>query len=63
MVLYDVWSLFTRFPLTEKLEIADELIKQKNPNLKISKNEFDQLFKVATSGSYISDSYISYTSG
>ena len=52
LVSYDVCSLFTSIPLSETIEIAVELIFQNKPNLKISKNEFQQLFKFATSGTH-----------
>ena len=39
LVSYDVCSLFTSIPLSEKIEITVELIIQNKPNLKISKNE------------------------
>ena len=51
-VSYDVCSLFTSIPLSETIEIAVELIFQNKPNLKISKNELQQLFKFATSGTH-----------
>ena len=50
LVSYDVCSLFTSIPLSET--IAVELIFQNKPNLKISKNELQQLFKFATSSTH-----------
>ena len=52
LVSYDVCSLFTSIPLSETIEIAVELIFQNKPNLKISKNELQQLFKFATSSTH-----------
>ena len=39
LVSFDVTSLFTNIPLQETLEIAVELIFEKNPHLKISKSD------------------------
>ena len=52
LVSYDVCSLFTSIPLSETIEIAVELIFQNKANSKISKNELQQLFKFATSGTH-----------
>ena len=52
LVSYEVCSLFTSIPLTETIEIVVELIFQNKSNLKISKNEFKQLFKFAASGTH-----------
>ena len=52
LLSYDVCSLFTSIPLSETIEIAVELIFQNKPNLKIFKNELQQLFKFATSGTH-----------
>ena len=52
MVSYDVTSLFTNIPLEETIELAVNLVFEKNPNIKISKAELKELFQVATSQSH-----------
>ena len=52
MVSYDVTSLFTNIPLEETIELAVDLIFEKNPNIKISRAELKELFQFATSQSH-----------
>ena len=49
LVSYDVTSLFTNIPLRETIDIAINLIFNHNPNLNITKREFNKLFLFATS--------------
>ena len=52
LISYDICSLFPSIPPTETVEIAVELIFQNKSNLKISKNELKNPFKLATSGTH-----------
>ena len=45
---FDVVSLYTNIPLNETIELAVKIIKDKEPQLNISKKELTQLFKFAT---------------
>ena len=49
LVSYDVTSLFTNIPLQETIDIAINLIFNRNPNLSITKKELKKLFLFATS--------------
>ena len=49
LVSYDVTSLFTNIPLQETIDIAINLIYNRNPNLNITKNKLKKLFLFATS--------------
>ena len=48
MVSFDVCSLFTNIPLQETIDLAVNLIFEKNNNLKITKKELTELFLFAT---------------
>ena len=52
LVSYDVCSLFTSIPLTETIDIAVDLLFEKNPGFKISKADLKKLFQFATSGTH-----------
>ena len=54
MISYDVTSLFTNIPLDETIDIAVNLLKEKEPKLKISKKDLRKLFVFATSESHFS---------
>ena len=47
-----VCSLFTSFPLTETIDIAVDLLFEKNMGFKISKADLKNLFQFATSGTH-----------
>ena len=49
LVSYDVTSLFTNIPLQETIDIAINLIFDRNPNLNITKKELKIIFLFATS--------------
>ena len=49
MFSFDVESLFTNIPLNETINIATDLILQKNPDLKINKKDLTNLFHFCTS--------------
>ena len=48
IVSYDVCSLFTNIPLEETINLAVNLIFEKDPNIKISREDLKQLFLFAT---------------
>ena len=50
LVSYDVCSLYTSIPLAETIDIAVDLLFEKNPGFKISKADLRKLFQFATSG-------------
>ena len=50
MTSYNVCSLFTSILLKETIEIAVNLITDKYPDLKITRQEFKKLFRCSTSG-------------
>ena len=52
MISYDVCSLFTSIPLKETIDIAVNLIFDKYPDLKITRQELKKLFEFATSGTH-----------
>ena len=52
LVSYDVTSLFTSTPLQETIDIAINLIFNRNPNLNITKKNVKKLFLFATSQTY-----------
>ena len=52
MISYDVCSLFTSIPLKETIDIALNLIFDKYPDLKITRQELKKLFEFATSGTH-----------
>ena len=52
LVSYDVTSVFTNIPLQETIDIAINLIFNRNPNLNITKEELKKLFLFATSQSH-----------
>ena len=52
LVSYDVCSLFTSIPLTETIDIAVDLLFEKNTGFKISKADLEKLFQFATSGTH-----------
>ena len=52
MVSYDVTSLFTNIPLHDTITIAIDYIMEANPNIKIEKQELENLFHFATSKSH-----------
>ena len=52
LVSYDVCSLFTSIPLTETIDIAVDLLFEKNTGFKISKADLKKLFQFATSGTH-----------
>ena len=49
MTSYNVCSLFTSILLKETIEIAVNLITDKYPDLKVTRQEFKKLFKCSTS--------------
>ena len=52
LVSYDVCSLFTSIPLAETIDIAVDLLFEKNPGFKISKADLRKLFQFAASGTH-----------
>ena len=50
MTSYNICSLFTSILLKETIEIAVNLITDKYPDLKVTRQEFKKLFKFSTSG-------------
>ena len=52
IVFYDVTSLFTNIPLQKTIDIATNLIFNRNPNLNITRKELKKLFLFATSQSH-----------
>ena len=52
IVFYDVTSLFTNIPLQKTINIAINLIFNRNPNLNITRKELKKLFLFATSQSH-----------
>ena len=52
MISYNVCSLFTSIPLKETIDIAVNLIFDKYPDLKITRQELKKLFEFATSGTH-----------
>ena len=52
MISYDVCSLFTSIPLKETIDIAVNLIFDKYPDLKITRQKLKKLFEFATSGTH-----------
>ena len=52
MILYDVCRLFTSIPLKETIDIAVNLIFDKYPDLKITRQELKKSFEFATSGTH-----------
>ena len=52
LVSYDVCSLFTSISLAETIDIAVDLLFEKNPGFKISKADLRKLFQFATSGTH-----------
>ena len=59
MISYDVCSLFTSIPLKETINMAVNLIFDKYPDLKITRQELKDLFDCETSGIHFlfDDSY------
>ena len=53
MISYDVCSLFTSIPLKETIDIAVNLIVEKYPDLKITRQKLKKLFEFATSGTHL----------
>ena len=49
LFFYDITSLFTSIPPQETIDIAINLIFNRNPNLSITKKELKKLFLFATS--------------
>ena len=43
---------FTSIPLKKTIDIAVDFLFERNPDFKITKNEFKKLFDFATSGTY-----------
>ena len=52
LVFYDVCSLFTSIPLAETIDIAVDLLFEKNFDFKISKADLRKLVQFATSGTH-----------
>ena len=52
LVSYDICSFFTGIPLTETIDIAVDLLFEKNTGFKISKADLKKLFQFATSGTH-----------
>ena len=52
LVSYDIFSFFTGIPLTETIDIAVDLLFEKNTGFKISKADLKKLFQFATSGTH-----------
>ena len=52
MISYDVFSLFTSIPLKETIDIAINLMFDKYPDLKISRQDRKKSFEFATSATY-----------
>ena len=52
MISYDVSGLFTSIPLKKIIDIAVNLIFDKYPDLKITRQERKKLFEFATSGTH-----------
>ena len=50
MISYDVCSQFTRILIKETIDIAVNLIFDKYPDLKITRQQLKKLFEFATSG-------------
>ena len=59
MISYNICSLFTSIPLKETIDIAVNLIFDKYPDLKITKQELKKSFEFSTSGTHFlfDDSY------
>ena len=53
MISYDAFSLFTSIPLKETIDIAINLMFDKYPDLKISRQDRKKSFEFATSATYI----------
>ena len=49
LVSYDVVSLFTNIPLDETIDLAVNLIKSQDPNIKMNHVQLRKLFLFATS--------------
>ena len=52
LISFDVCSLFTMIPLSETIDIAVNLIFERQPGLKMTKTELKTLFQFATSGTH-----------
>ena len=52
MISYDVCSQFTRILIKETIDIAVNLIFDKYPDLKITRQQLKKLFELATSGTH-----------
>ena len=52
MISYDVFSLFKSIPLKETIDIAINLMFDKYPDLKISRQDRKKSFEFATSATY-----------
>ena len=52
IISYDVYGLFTSIPLKKTIDIAVNLIFDKYPDLKITRQELKKLFEFATSGTH-----------
>ena len=52
MISFDVSSLFTKIPLNGTIDIAIDLLMEKEPNSKLSKKDLKVLFQFATSKSH-----------
>ena len=52
MISYDVCSQFTRILIKETIDIAVNLIFDKYPDLKITRQKLKKLFEFATSGTH-----------
>ena len=50
LVSYDVCSLFTSIPLTEKIDIAVDILFEKKPGFRISKADLKKLFQFSMPG-------------
>ena len=48
MTSFDVVSLYTNIPLNETIDLAVNIIKVNEPNIKVSHKELKQLFMFAT---------------
>ena len=52
IISYDVYGLFTSIPLKKTIDIAVNLIFDKYPDLKITRQQFKKLFEFVTSGTH-----------
>ena len=53
MASFDVESLFTNIPLLESVELAVDYILTGNPNIRLSKDNLEELFLIATAQTHL----------